>query len=122
MKLQRFVLWSALPVVASGLLSAQDRPGQDQPFQDQPGQDQPGQNQADPPSRVGRLNYMRGTVSFRPASVEEWTAASLNYPLTTGDHLWTDRDAGAEIHIGASEVHLADQTRLAILNLVDRMA
>jgi hypothetical protein len=41
----------------------------------------------DPPSRVARLSYQSGTVSFRPGTVEEWTAASLNYPLTTGDHL-----------------------------------
>src|ERR1035441_10420464 len=43
------------------------------------GQDQaPGQVQDDPPSRVARLNYMSGTVSFRPGSVDEWTAAILN--------------------------------------------
>jgi hypothetical protein len=106
MKLRTFVLWSALPVAACGLLSAQGPPP----------------DQADPPSRVGRLNYMSGTVSFRPASVEEWTEATLNYPLTTGDHLWTDRDSGAEIHIGSAVLHLADQTAFAILNLDDRMA
>src|ERR1041385_471446 len=99
MKLRTFVLWGALPVVAGGLLSAQDQPNQ---------QDQP-----DPPSRVGRLNYINGSVSFRPDSVDDWTAATLNYPLTTGDHLWTDRDSGAEIHIGSGVLHLADQTALA---------
>jgi hypothetical protein len=107
MKLQTLVLWSALPVVACALLSAQD---------------QSGQNQQDPPSRVGRLNYIGGSVSFRPGSVEEWTAATLNYPLTTGDHLWTDRDSGAEIHIGSGVLHLADQTAFSILNLDDRIA
>ena len=107
MKLRTFVLWSALPVVACGLLSAQGPEGQ------------PGQG--DPPSRVGRLSYMNGTVSFRPASVEEWTGATLNYPLTTGDHLWTDKDSGAEIHIGSGVLHLADQTAFAILNLDDKM-
>jgi hypothetical protein len=112
MKFRTFMLWSALPVVACGLLSAQD----------QPGQDQPGQNGQDPPSRVGRLNYIGGTVSFRPGSVEEWTAATLNYPLTTGDHIWTDRDSGAEIHIGSGVLHLADQTAFAILNLDDKTA
>jgi ABC-type sugar transport system substrate-binding protein len=51
----------------------------------------------DPPSRVARLSYQSGTVSFRPGTVEEWTAASLNYPLTTGDHLWAD--AGAQVEM-----------------------
>ena len=42
----------------------------------------------DPPSRVGRLNYLSGSVSFRPGTVDEWTAATLNYPVYEGDHLW----------------------------------
>src|SRR5258708_4406733 len=49
----------------------------------------------DPPSRVARLSYQSGSVAFRPAAVEEWSNATLNYPLTTGDHLWTDAGAGA---------------------------
>src|SRR5438309_1810393 len=32
----------------------------------------------DPPSRVARINYLSGSVSFRPGSLEEWTAATLN--------------------------------------------
>ena len=75
----------------------------------------------DPPSRVARLNYMNGAVSFRPGSVEDWTAASLNYPLTTGDHLWADADAQTEMHIGSSAVRMGSQTALAILNLDDRV-
>ena len=34
------------------------------------------QDPADPPSRVARLNYVDGTVSFRPGTVEEWAAAT----------------------------------------------
>src|ERR1700759_2775244 len=99
MKLRTFMLWSTLPVVACGLLLAQGPPPPDQGPQDQGPQDQ--QNQPDPPSRVGRLNYLNGSVSFRPDNVEDWSAATLNYPLTTGDHLWTDRDSGAEIPVGS---------------------
>ena len=36
----------------------------------------------DPPARAARLNYLSGQVSFRPDAVEDWAAASLNYPLT----------------------------------------
>ncbi|HXB73353.1 MAG TPA: DUF6600 domain-containing protein [Candidatus Acidoferrales bacterium] len=122
MKLRTFVLGSALPVLACGVVACGLISAQGPPAQDQPGQNQSGQNQPDPPSRVGRLNYISGTVSFRPGSVEEWTAATLNYPLTTGDHLWADRESGAEIHIGSSVLHLADQTALAILNLDDKTA
>ena len=73
----------------------------------------------DPPSRVARLNFQNGTVSFRPGSIEEWTAATLNYPLTTGDHLWTDTGATAEIHVGSTAIRMAPQTALSILNLDD---
>src|SRR5689334_6714235 len=74
----------------------------------------------DPPSRVARLNYMNGPVSFRPGSVEEWTAATLNYPLTNGDHLWTDPGATTEIHVGSTAVRMDASTAMAILNLDDR--
>jgi hypothetical protein len=76
----------------------------------------------DPPSRVGRLNYLSGPVSFRPGSVEEWTAATLNYPLTTGDHLWTDEGAQTEIHIGSTAVRMGSGTAMSFLNLDDRIA
>ena len=50
---------------------------------------------ADPPSRVARLGYMSGAVSFSPAGQDEWVQASLNRPLTTGDRLWADARARA---------------------------
>ena len=81
-----------------------------------------GQDQAqDPPSRVARLNYMSGTVSFRPGTVDEWTAATINYPLYNGDHLWADRDARTELHVGSTALRMGPETALAILNLDDRM-
>ena len=73
----------------------------------------------DPPSRVARLNYLNGPVSLRPGSVEDWAGASLNYPLTTGDHLWTDAGARTEIHVGSIAVRMDSRTALSILNLDD---
>jgi hypothetical protein len=77
--------------------------------------------QADPPSRVARLNYLNGPVSFRPGSVDDWAAATLNYPLSTGDHLWTDAGAQAELHVGSTAVRMDSQTALGIVNLDDRV-
>src|SRR6266566_3977509 len=57
---------------------------------DRPNADQPDR---DPPSRVGRLSFIAGSVSFRPGDVDDWVAATVNYPLHNGDHLWTDNDA-----------------------------
>ena len=76
----------------------------------------------DPPSRVARLNFEAGSVSFRPGSLEDWSPATLNYPLTTGDHLWADQNARAEMHIGSTAVRMDSQTALSFLNLDDRTA
>ncbi len=76
---------------------------------------------ADPPDRVGRINLLTGTVSFHPGSLEEWTPATLNYPLTTGDYLWTDQDGEAEIHVGSTAIRLASNTEFSFLNLDDQI-
>ena len=73
----------------------------------------------DPSARVARASYLQGEVSFRPGNVDDWTSATLNYPLTTGDHLWTDENARAELHVGANAIRLAPQTAFEILDLDD---
>src|SRR5262245_41804931 len=78
--------------------------------------------EGDPPARVARLNYISGSVSFRPGNVEEWAAATPNYPLTAGDRLWADDGAGAEMHIGSTAIRLAGLTAVEFLNLDDRVA
>ncbi len=75
---------------------------------------------ADPPDRVGRIDLLSGTVSFHPGSIEEWTPATLNYPLTIGDNLWTDQDGEAEIHVGSTAIRLASNTEFSFLNLDDQ--
>src|SRR5215471_13081336 len=77
---------------------------------------------ADPPMRVARISFVAGSVSYRPAAVNEWTDAPLNYPLTIGDHVWTDRSARTELQLGASTVRLGPYTDLSVLNLDDRAA
>ena len=74
----------------------------------------------DPPSRVARLNYETGAVSFRPGAIDDWTPAVPNYPLTAGDHLWTDFGGQAEMHAGSSAIRMNEQTALSFLNLDDR--
>lgn len=97
--LHRIEFWSAFLIVAA--LPALADPG-------------------DPPTRVARLNYETGAVSFRPGSVDDWAPAAPNYPLSTGDHLWADRGAQAEMHVGSTAVRMDSETALAFLNLDDR--
>jgi hypothetical protein len=77
---------------------------------------------ADPPGRVARLNYMAGTVTMEPAGATDWSYASINRPLTTGDQLWNDESARSELHIGSTAVRLGASTNLDILNLDDANA
>jgi len=87
----------------------------------QPAPDQSGE-QSDPPSRVARLAYIRGTVSFVPAGENDWVEAQINRPLITGDKLWTDHDSRAELEIGSSVLRLDGETSFDFLNLDDQTA
>ncbi|HEY2925770.1 DUF6600 domain-containing protein [Piscinibacter sp.] len=77
---------------------------------------------ADPPSRVARLGYMSGAVSFSPAGEVDWVQASINRPLTTGDRLWSDARARAEIQVGGAMIRMNAGTGVSVLNLDDRIA
>jgi hypothetical protein len=74
----------------------------------------------DPPGRVARLSYLQGAVSLQPAGVDEWTAAERNRPLTSGDRLWTDQQAAAELDLGDGVLRLGGMTGFAFLSLDDR--
>src|SRR5579872_1322632 len=72
---------------------------------------------ADPPERVGRVGFISGTVSWRPAGAPEWLPAILNDPVTIGDQLWTDRAGRLELQLGATTVAVNVETALSVLNL-----
>ncbi|HEY8010363.1 MAG TPA: DUF6600 domain-containing protein [Rudaea sp.] len=76
----------------------------------------------DPPSRVARLSLINGAVSFVPAGENDWVEAQLNRPLITGDKLWTDRGARAELQIGESVIRVDEQSSFNFLNLDDQTA
>ena len=61
-----------------------------------------------------------GPVSFRPATLDDWGDAVPNYPLTSGDSLWTDRAARAEVQLGQAAARLGADTSFGVLNLDDR--
>jgi len=77
--------------------------------------------QDDPPSRVARLNYIEGSVSIQPSGQDNWNPAAPNYPLTIGDHLWSDRGSRAELRVGSTAFRVSHDTAIAFLNLDDRM-
>ena len=73
----------------------------------------------DPPDLAARLSYLDGNVSMQPAGEQDWADAIVNRPLTTGDKLWTDQGARAEIQVGRAAVRLSGSTGFSFLNVDD---
>ncbi|MEJ8854779.1 DUF6600 domain-containing protein [Variovorax robiniae] len=76
--------------------------------------------QEDPPGRVARLNAQQGTVSFSPAGDDSWYDAIPNRPLTTGDRLWSDRNARAELFVGSAALRLDSNTAIEFTEINDQ--
>lgn len=74
------------------------------------------------PGRVARLSNLEGPVSLEPAGMTDWTAATLNRPLTRGDRLWADQNARAELDLGDAVVRLGADTGVAFFELDDSIA
>jgi hypothetical protein len=89
---------SFVAMIAAGLLAAQD-----------------------PPSRVGRLNFITGSVAFQPGGASDWVPAAINRPLTAGDQIFADEGARAEIHIPGAAFRLGSRTSFEFMNLDDRI-
>ncbi len=79
-------------------------------------------DQQDPPSRVARLNYIEGSVSFQPGGENDWVTAELNRPLVTGDNLWADENSRAELHIESTAFRLGPKTGITLLEVSDQVA
>jgi hypothetical protein len=65
----------------------------------------------DPPARVARLSLAQGKVSFQPSGQTGWSEASVNRPVTTGDRLFADQGARAELEVGPFAALLPLQLR-----------
>lgn len=75
----------------------------------------------DPPGRVARLDLAQGSVSFQPAGGgdNDWTAAAVNRPMSTGDRLWADMDGRAELNVGSTAIRIDHNTGISFLSLAD---
>lgn len=74
----------------------------------------------DPPGRVGWLSYLEGRVELgRDDGDDEMTPAELNWPISAGDRLMTDRQGRFELRIGSLALRADDDTEIAIRMLDD---
>jgi hypothetical protein len=74
----------------------------------------PGGQGGDPPAIAGRLSQIAGSVSLHSATEQSWSAAALNYPVTSGEGFWTEQQAGATIEIGADQLVMDGGTELEV--------
>ncbi|MEO8778765.1 MAG: DUF6600 domain-containing protein [Rhodanobacter sp.] len=101
------VLALALLCAGTGLAHAQTTSGDDSP---------------DPPSRVARLSWVAGDLGLLPAGASDWSDASVNRPLTTGDKLSSGDNARAEVELGGATLRLDQRTDVGLLNLNEQLA
>lgn len=73
----------------------------------------------DPPTRIARLAYIAGDVTFAPSDNDQWDQASINRPLTTGDRLLTDSNARAAMDIDGGDLRIGGDTGFNFLRLDD---
>jgi hypothetical protein len=112
------LLWdAALPLAALAQPAPPPLPPMPAQGAGQPDMAQTEAAQADPPERVGRIAGVTGTMSFRNQSDTQWSAASPNYPVSSGNAYWTEPSATAELEISDSRVAMAGATELDVATL-----
>lgn len=75
--------------------------------------------EADWPARVGRIAEVQGGVSLLDRDDNEWVAATVNRPVTSGDQFATQPGGRLEISIGSSTLRLDGDTELVLQRLDD---
>ncbi|MBN1569609.1 MAG: FecR domain-containing protein [Acidobacteria bacterium] len=73
-------------------------------------------------TRLARISYIEGPVSYQHATDVDWSAASINMPLEPGDRIYTSPDGRAEIEFDDGSVYrLARNTDVEILSLRENL-
>ncbi len=75
----------------------------------------------DPSVRVARLHAVQGNVSVQPSDEQQWTQAANNYPISTGDRIYSDQNSRAEIQMGNLVARVWQTTDLTMTNLADQL-
>jgi hypothetical protein len=75
--------------------------------------------ETDPPDRVARIAYLNGDVSLLYSGAQSWSAAPPNYPMISGDRLYTGDGARAAIQSGSTDVRMWNDSDVTLTNLTD---
>lgn len=74
----------------------------------------------DPPGIAARIAFLSGAVSLEAGGAQDWGAAPLNYPMVSGDRIFTDNGARAAVQMGDSDIRLWGNTDVTLTNLTDQ--
>jgi hypothetical protein len=77
-------------------------------------------NAGDPPALAGRLADLTGTVSTHASGADQWSPATQNLPVTSGNAYWTEPQASATIEIGDDVLTMDGGTELDVTTLDQR--
>ena len=77
------------------------------------------QDPNDPPSAIGRIGYLNGSVSLQASGSDEWSEAPANYPMVGGDRLFTGSGSRAVVQLGGAELRIWQATDVTLTNLAD---
>lgn len=75
---------------------------------------------ADPPARVGRLSVAENGVNLRVDRDDEGGPASVNWPISSGAMLETERRGRTEIWVGSTAFRLSGNSQLSFPTIDDR--
>ena len=76
---------------------------------------------ADPPARVGRLSQLEGNAIFRADRQDPGSPATINWPVSSGAIIDTERRSRAEIWIGSTAYRLAANSRAEFVTINDQI-
>jgi hypothetical protein len=65
------------------------------------------------------VSFLEGAVSVRADTASDWSGALVNDVVTTGDALWADAGARAEVHVGSSAARLGPETLADFIEVSD---
>ena len=81
-----------------------------------------GASSDDPPGRVARLSELAGDVSFQAPASKQWTKATENYAVSSGDRLYVAPQSHAELDFGQGVARVGDRGDVTVTNLSDHFA
>ena len=73
---------------------------------------------AEPELGGGRISLIQGQVLIQTKDAEEWIEASVNFPITDGDRIMTERDGRVELNLkNGTYVRIGEESQLDIIAL-----